>query len=73
MVLNHTYNAQQIEWFKAGGALNVIREEFAKGKSDREVAEKVGEGHSASGATADQALAEGKAATMDAAAEGVGL
>ena len=23
--LNHTYNAQQIGWFKAGGALNVIR------------------------------------------------
>lgn len=22
---NHTYNAQQIEWFKAGGALNLIR------------------------------------------------
>ena len=28
--LNHTYNAQQIEWFKAGGALNVIRQEFAQ-------------------------------------------
>ena len=27
--LNHTYNNQQIEWFKAGGALNVIRQEFA--------------------------------------------
>jgi aconitate hydratase len=27
--VNHTYNAQQIEWFKAGGALNVIRSEFA--------------------------------------------
>jgi aconitate hydratase len=25
----HTYNAQQIEWFRAGGALNVIRREFA--------------------------------------------
>ncbi|PKR81649.1 aconitate hydratase [Brumimicrobium salinarum] len=24
--LNHTYNAQQIEWFKAGSALNLIRE-----------------------------------------------
>jgi aconitate hydratase len=23
--VNHTYNAQQIEWFKAGGALNLIR------------------------------------------------
>jgi aconitate hydratase len=30
VVLNHTYNAQQIEWFKAGGALNVIREEARK-------------------------------------------
>jgi len=28
--VNHSYNAQQIEWFKAGGALNVIRAEFAK-------------------------------------------
>ncbi len=27
--VNHTYNEQQIEWFKAGGALNVIRREFA--------------------------------------------
>ena len=27
----HTYNEQQIEWFKAGGALNVIRRDFAKG------------------------------------------
>ncbi|WP_276503516.1 aconitate hydratase [Terrimonas pollutisoli] len=27
---NHTYNEQQIEWFKAGGALNVIRAQFAK-------------------------------------------
>ncbi|WP_336517481.1 aconitate hydratase [Pollutibacter soli] len=26
----HTYNEQQIEWFKAGGALNVIRSQFAK-------------------------------------------
>jgi len=25
VVCNHTYNAQQIEWFKAGGALNIIR------------------------------------------------
>jgi aconitate hydratase len=29
--VNHTYNEQQIEWFKAGGALNVIRAQFAKG------------------------------------------
>ncbi|MEO5947193.1 MAG: aconitate hydratase [Chitinophagaceae bacterium] len=28
--VNHTYNKQQIEWFKAGGALNVIRAGFAK-------------------------------------------
>lgn len=28
--LNHTYNEQQIEWFIAGGALNVIRQEFSK-------------------------------------------
>ena len=27
---NHTYNEPQIGWFKAGGALNVIRSEFAK-------------------------------------------
>ena len=25
IICNHTYNAQQIEWFKAGGALNIIR------------------------------------------------
>lgn len=28
--VNHTYNEQQIGWFKAGGALNVIRAEAAK-------------------------------------------
>lgn len=28
VLLNHTYNQQQIEWFKAGGALNVIRRQF---------------------------------------------
>ncbi|MFF5382556.1 aconitate hydratase [Pedobacter suwonensis] len=27
--VNHSYNAQQIEWFKAGGALNIIRAEAA--------------------------------------------
>jgi len=26
---HHSYNAQQIEWFKAGGALNVIRSQAA--------------------------------------------
>ncbi|MCE3225807.1 MAG: aconitate hydratase, partial [Bacteroidetes bacterium] len=25
ILVNHSYNAQQIEWFKAGGALNIIR------------------------------------------------
>ena len=29
-LVNHTYNKQQIEWFKAGGALNIIRREFAE-------------------------------------------
>jgi len=27
--VNHSYNNQQIEWFKAGGALNIIRKEAA--------------------------------------------
>src|SRR6201995_2119685 len=27
--VNHTYNVQQIEWFKAGGALNIIRRQMA--------------------------------------------
>ena len=30
--VNHTYNKQQIEWFKAGAALNIIRREFEAGK-----------------------------------------
>jgi aconitate hydratase len=25
ILVNHTYNENQIEWFKAGGALNIIR------------------------------------------------
>ncbi len=29
ILANHSYNEQQIEWFKAGGALNIIRREFA--------------------------------------------
>jgi aconitate hydratase len=29
IVANHTYNEQQIEWFKAGGALNIIRKQVA--------------------------------------------
>lgn len=28
--VNHSYNEQQIEWFKAGGALNMIRAEVGK-------------------------------------------
>lgn len=28
--VNHTYNQQQIEWFKAGSCLNVIRKELAE-------------------------------------------
>ncbi len=28
--VNHTYNQQQIEWFKAGAALNIIKKQFAK-------------------------------------------
>jgi len=31
--VNHTYNEQQIEWFKAGGALNIIRRDFANSKN----------------------------------------
>ena len=27
--LNHTYNEQQIEWFKAGSALNIIKSKEA--------------------------------------------
>jgi aconitate hydratase len=27
--VNHSYNAQQIEWFKEGAALNIIRKQFA--------------------------------------------
>jgi len=30
--VNHTYNQQQIEWFKAGAALNIIRKEFEERK-----------------------------------------
>jgi aconitate hydratase len=29
--VNHTYNEQQIEWFKAGAALNIIRAQVAQG------------------------------------------
>jgi aconitate hydratase len=30
IMLNHTYNQQQIEWFKAGSALNLIKLESQK-------------------------------------------
>ncbi|MCC6287257.1 MAG: aconitate hydratase [Chitinophagaceae bacterium] len=30
ITVNHTYNDQQIQWFKEGGALNLIRKQFAK-------------------------------------------
>lgn len=30
ITVNHTYNEQQIEWFKAGGALNIIRASVGK-------------------------------------------
>jgi aconitate hydratase len=30
IVANHSYNDQQIEWFKAGGALNIIRASVGK-------------------------------------------
>ncbi len=33
IMVNHTYNEQQIEWFKAGAALNIIRREFENRKS----------------------------------------
>jgi aconitate hydratase len=29
IITNHTYNQQQIEWFKAGAALNIIRKQVA--------------------------------------------
>ncbi len=29
ILVNHTYNEQQIEWFKEGAALNIIRKQFA--------------------------------------------
>ncbi|MGN6803101.1 MAG: aconitate hydratase [Ginsengibacter sp.] len=36
--VNHTYNAQQIEWFKAGAALNIIRREFEGSKQENATA-----------------------------------
>ncbi len=34
VLLNHTYNEPQIEWFRAGGALNVIRTQFAQAAAE---------------------------------------
>ncbi|MFN8345154.1 MAG: aconitate hydratase [Spirosomataceae bacterium] len=31
VIVNHTYNEQQIEWFKAGAALNIIRAQVSQG------------------------------------------
>ncbi len=33
IMVNHTYNQQQIEWFKSGAALNIIRREFENSKN----------------------------------------
>ncbi len=38
---NHTYNKPQIEWFRAGAALNIIRREFEAGETARQVAEDI--------------------------------
>jgi aconitate hydratase len=39
ITVNHSFNEQQIEWFKAGGALNVIRRDFAaKATKEKEAA-----------------------------------
>ena len=35
IMVNHTYNKQQIEWFKAGAALNIIRKEFAESRQNK--------------------------------------
>jgi aconitate hydratase len=37
ITVNHTYNEQQIEWFKAGAALNIIRKQ-AQAKAQPAVA-----------------------------------
>ncbi len=38
---NHTYNKPQIEWFKAGAALNIIRREFEAGETAKQIAKEV--------------------------------
>src|SRR5690349_2162801 len=35
IVVNHTYNANQIEWFKAGSALNLMAKKFADEKKQQ--------------------------------------
>jgi len=42
IMANHTYNRQQIEWFKAGAALNIIRREFNI-KSDIDILNRISE------------------------------
>jgi aconitate hydratase len=37
---NHTYNAGQIEWFKAGSALNLMAKEITKNKNPKKAAAK---------------------------------
>lgn len=32
ILANHSYNQTQIEWYKAGGALNIIRKQFSRGE-----------------------------------------
>ncbi|HOV34094.1 MAG TPA: aconitate hydratase [Candidatus Hydrogenedens sp.] len=34
ILANHSYNHTQIEWYKAGGALNIIKKNFPRKKSD---------------------------------------
>jgi aconitate hydratase len=40
IVVNHTYNANQIEWFKAGSALNLMAKKFADEKKQQPAAAK---------------------------------
>jgi aconitate hydratase len=30
VTVNHTFNEEQIQWFKAGSALNLMKEKLAK-------------------------------------------
>jgi aconitate hydratase len=40
ILVNHTYNANQIEWFKAGSALNVMAKKFSETKKSAPAAKK---------------------------------